>query len=167
MALALLGSDQAPVPPPSYHRTLTHALHLDALTVVTRLRLLSVCRLAVRLAEHQCPPPLPAGRGGAPCVYTQESLLLPALLSTLWRLSYQAAACAPDGILYQYRAVEVEKRLWHRRARRASPLHSNPTTIDPHVVWPNAPPRPCLLPRALDRQHTHGYNWTVKLDLQV
>jgi hypothetical protein len=57
--------------------------------VVTRLRLLSVCRLAVRLAERQCPPPLPAGRGGAPRIYTEEALLLLALLRTLWRLSYQ------------------------------------------------------------------------------
>jgi len=90
MTLPLLGSDhQAPVPPPSYHRTLAHALHLNALTVVTRLRLLSVCRLAVSLVERQCPPPLPAGRGGAPRIYSEESLLLLALLRTLWRLSYQ------------------------------------------------------------------------------
>src|SRR5262249_58726705 len=74
---------------PSYHRTLGRALHLDALTVVTRLRLLSVCRLAVLLAERQCPPPLPAGRGGAPRIYSEESLLLLALLRALWRLSYQ------------------------------------------------------------------------------
>jgi transposase len=45
--------------------------------------------LAVRLAQQQCPPPLRAGRGGAPRIYTEESLLLLALLRTLWRLSYQ------------------------------------------------------------------------------
>jgi hypothetical protein len=79
----------APVPPPSYHRTLALALHLDALTLITRLRLLALCRLAVELAQRQCPPPLRAGRGGAPRLYAEESLLLLALLRTLWRLSYQ------------------------------------------------------------------------------
>src|SRR5262249_50226120 len=37
----------------------------------------------------RCPPPFPAGPGGHPRVYTEESLLLIALLRTLWRLSYQ------------------------------------------------------------------------------
>jgi len=41
------------------------------------------------LAHHRCPPPLPAGPGGAPRIYDEESLLLLALLRTLWRLSYQ------------------------------------------------------------------------------
>jgi hypothetical protein len=81
--------NQAPVPPPSYHRTMATALHLDALTLVTRLHLLEVCRVAVRLAQQQCPQPLPAGPGGAPRVYSEASLLLVALLRTLWRLSYQ------------------------------------------------------------------------------
>lgn len=88
MAPALY-TNQAPVPPPSYHRTMATALHLDALTLVTRLRLLEVCRVAVQLAQQQCPPPLPAGPGGAPRVYSEASLLLLALLRTLWRLSYQ------------------------------------------------------------------------------
>jgi hypothetical protein len=79
----------APVPPPSYHHTAATALHLDALTRVTRLELLALCRLAVRLAQRQCPPPLPAGPGGAPRAYPEETLLLLALLRTLWRLSYQ------------------------------------------------------------------------------
>lgn len=34
-------------------------------------------------------PPLPAGPGGAPRTYSEESLLLISLLRTLWRLSYQ------------------------------------------------------------------------------
>src|SRR2546421_9012039 len=83
---------QAPVPPPSYHRAQAkrrRALHLDALTLVTALPLLALCRLAVRLADHRCPPPLPKGPGGAPRWYSEESLLLVALLKTLWRLSYQ------------------------------------------------------------------------------
>src|SRR5260370_15033093 len=80
---------QALVPPPSYHRTMATALHLDALTLVTRLQLLALCQVAVQLAQRQCPPPLPAGPGGAPRIYREDSLLLLALLRTLWRLSYQ------------------------------------------------------------------------------
>ena len=80
-------SDQALVPPPSYHRTMARALHVDALTLVRRLELLALCRVAVHLAPEQCPPPLPAGPGGAPRIYREESLLLLALLRTLWRLS--------------------------------------------------------------------------------
>jgi transposase len=82
-------ADPAPIPPPSYHRTMARALHLDALTLVTRLHLLEMCWVAGRLAQEQCPPPLSAGPGGAPRVYSEESLLLVALLRTLWRLSYQ------------------------------------------------------------------------------
>ena len=80
------------VPPPAYHRAqarLGPALHSDALTLVNTLHLLALCRLAVRLAHHRCPPPLPAGPGGAPRTYREESLLLIALLRTLWRLSSQ------------------------------------------------------------------------------
>lgn len=79
----------APVPPPSYHRTAATALHLDALLLVDRLHLLALCQVAVDLAHRQCPPPLPAGPGGAPRLYSEESILLLALLRTLWRLSYQ------------------------------------------------------------------------------
>src|SRR5947199_652822 len=84
--------EQAPVAPPSFQRTqarLSRALHIDALTLVTTLHLLALCRLAVRLAHRRCPPPLPAGPGGAPRTYREESLLLISLLRTLWRLSYQ------------------------------------------------------------------------------
>ena len=85
-------TEQAPVPPPAYHRAqerLGPALHIDALTLVRRLHLLALCRLAVRLAHARCAPPLPAGAGGAPVRYSEASLLLVALLRTLWRLSYQ------------------------------------------------------------------------------
>src|SRR5262245_20640831 len=61
------------IPPPSYHRTRATSLHLDALTQATRLELLVLCRRAVRLAHRQRPPPLPAGPGGAPRVYTEET----------------------------------------------------------------------------------------------
>ena len=84
--------EQAPVPPPSYQRAqarLSPALHMDALTLVTTLHLLTLCRLAVSLAHRRCPPPLPAGPGGSPRTYSEESLLLIGLLRTLWRLSYQ------------------------------------------------------------------------------
>jgi hypothetical protein len=37
-------ADQGPVAPPSYHRATAMVLHLDGLTLVTRLRLLEVCR---------------------------------------------------------------------------------------------------------------------------
>ena len=62
-------SHEAPVPPPAYHRAqarLGPALHIDALTLVRTLHLLTLCRLAVRLAHRRCPPPLPSGPGGAP-----------------------------------------------------------------------------------------------------
>lgn len=80
------------IPPPTYQRAQAKAqpaLHLDALTLVTRLHLLALGQLAVRLAQRRCPPPLPAGPGGHPRVYSEASLLLIALLRTLWRLSYQ------------------------------------------------------------------------------
>jgi hypothetical protein len=86
-----LVNEAAPVPPPAYHRAqarLGPVLHIDALTLVNTLHLLMLCRLAVRLAHHRCPPPLSAGPGGAPRTYREESLLLIALLRTLWRLSY-------------------------------------------------------------------------------
>jgi hypothetical protein len=49
-----LSTNQAPVPPPSYHRAEAMALYLDALTLVTRLHLLEICRVAVQLAQQQC-----------------------------------------------------------------------------------------------------------------
>jgi len=57
---------------------------------VTRLHLLTLCRLAVQQAGRRCPPPLAAGPGGTPRRYSDESLLLIALLRTLWRLSPRA-----------------------------------------------------------------------------
>ena len=83
-------TNQAPVPPPAYHRLqarLGSSLHIDALSLVTTLHLLTLCRLAVRVAHRRCPPPLPAGPGGAPRIYSEETWLLIALLRTLWRLS--------------------------------------------------------------------------------
>ncbi len=90
--MPLARREQAPVPPPCYQRMqakLGPALHINALTLVNMLHLLPLCHLAVRLAYRRCSPPLPAGPGGAPRVYSEESLLLISLLRTLWRLSYQ------------------------------------------------------------------------------
>ena len=76
-------------------RWLNAARPIDALALVTRLHLRALCCLAVRQAPHRCPPPLPTGPGGAPRRYSEESLLLIALLliallRTLWRLSPRA-----------------------------------------------------------------------------
>jgi len=84
--------EQAPAPPPCHQRAqarLLPALHIDALTLITTLHLLTLCRLAGRFANRRCPPPLAAGKGGAPSTYSEASLLLIGLLRTLWRLSYQ------------------------------------------------------------------------------
>ena len=81
----------APVLSPAYYRAQAKALRalgLGALTLVTRLHLLALCRAAVRLAEARQPAAVPRGRGGRPRSYTAESLLLLALLRVLWRLSY-------------------------------------------------------------------------------
>src|SRR5438477_3081459 len=91
MMMPLALEPQAPVAPPSYQRAQAKqgpALHINALTLVTRLHLLLLCRLAVQLAHRRCPPPLPAGPGGSPRTYREESLLLISLLRTLWSLSY-------------------------------------------------------------------------------
>ena len=74
-----LCANTAAVPPPSYRRALQKqpsALHGTALTLVTTLPLLDLCRVAVRLAHRRCPPPLPKGSGGRPRTYHEESLLL-------------------------------------------------------------------------------------------
>jgi transposase len=97
--------DQAPVPPPSYSRGRATALHVDALTLVRRLHLLALCRVAVHLAHEQCPPPLPTGPGGAPRVCSEESLLF--LLS---RANVHDAPFARP-------LMELATRLFHLRPR--------------------------------------------------
>jgi len=79
---------QAPVSPPAYHRvqaTRGPALHSDALTLVNMLHLVTLCHRAVRLAHRRGPPPFPGGPGEAPRTSSDASLLLTALLRTLWR----------------------------------------------------------------------------------
>src|SRR3954447_22702301 len=129
--------EQAPVPPPSYQRMQAKQgpdLHIDALMLVSTLHLLTLCRLAVRLAHRRCPPPLPAGPGGAPRTYSDESLLLISLLRTLWRLSYEdmrdwlrswpalALSCGlPLGKNGQPR-VPCPSHQWKRGQRAGAPL---------------------------------------------
>jgi hypothetical protein len=74
-------SNQAPVPPPAYHRMqvrLGSNLHIDTLTLVTTMHLLTLCRLAVRLAHRRCPPKLPAGLiiDGAPILAWRRTDLI-------------------------------------------------------------------------------------------
>src|SRR5256885_4049600 len=134
-------NEQAPIPPPSYHRReaqaqaqRVHALHLNALNLIETLHLLALCRLAVRLAHRRCPPPLPTGPGGSPRIYREESLLLIALLRTLWRLSYEdmrdwlrawpalALACGlPLGKDDQPR-IPCPSQQWKRGQRAGAPL---------------------------------------------
>ncbi len=124
------------VPPPSYHRALARqpaALHLTALALVTTLGLLPLCCLAVRAAHRRCPPPLPRGPGGAPHAYSEESLLLIALLRTLWRLSYQdmrewllawpalAEACSLPRDRYGRPRVPSASQQWKRGAAAGAP----------------------------------------------
>jgi len=129
-------SGTAPVPPPSYQRALRKqpaALHVTALTLVTTLHLLALCRLTVQAAHRRCPPPLPKGPGGKPRTYREESLLLIAVLRTLWRLSYAdmrdwlrdwpalAVACGlptgPDG----RPRVPSPSQQWKRAAAAGAP----------------------------------------------
>src|SRR2546429_7387386 len=128
---------QASVPPPAYYRTqarLGPALHIDALSLVRTLHLLTLCRLAVRLPHHRCPPPLPAGPGGARRLYREESLLLIALLRTLWRLSYQdmhdwladwpalALACGLPQDRHGRPRVPSASQQWKRAALAGAPV---------------------------------------------
>ena len=87
-------TEQAPVRPPSYHRRevqaqarRARALHVNALSLIEILHRLALCCLAVQLAHRRCAPSSPKGAGGRPRTYREESLLLIALLKTLWRLS--------------------------------------------------------------------------------
>jgi len=125
------------VPPPSSQRgqrAHRSALHLTALTLVTTLPLLPLCALAVQLAHRRCPPPLPRGPGGAPRTDAEASLLLIALLRTLWRFSSQdmhdwlvawparARACGlPMGETGQYRVPSASQQCKRLVAAGAPP----------------------------------------------
>jgi hypothetical protein len=52
--ISTISNEAASVPPPAYHRAqarLGPALHIDSLTLVNTLHLLTLCRLAVRLVS--------------------------------------------------------------------------------------------------------------------
>jgi len=56
--MPMICTEQAPVPPPSYHRAQVQAqaqraraLHINALRLIETLHLLALCRLAVQLAH--------------------------------------------------------------------------------------------------------------------
>lgn len=128
--------NQAPIPPPSYQRTMATALHLDALTLVTRLHLLEICGVAVRLTQQQCPPPLPAGPGGAPRVYREATLLLVALRccgrSGACRIKRFMTGCAP-GRPWRWPAG----RHWDQMAGRVCPARrSRPSVCGPPAPHP-------------------------------
>ncbi len=128
----------APVPPPAYQRAVARRgpdLHISAVALVRVpteggwFHLLALCEFAVTLAQRRCPPALPKGPGGAPIVDPEASLLLIALLRTLWRLSDQdmhdwlvawpalAAACGlPRDATGQLR-VPCASQQWKRLAR--------------------------------------------------
>jgi len=122
--------------PPAYQRAVARRgpdLHVSALTLVVTFHLLALCQLAVALARQRCPSALPKGPGGAPIIYQEASLLLIALLRTLWRLSYQdmhdwlvawpelAAACGlPRDAMGRLR-VPCASQQWKRAARAGAP----------------------------------------------
>jgi len=126
----------APVPPPAYQRAVAHRgpdLHISALALVTTFQLLALCQCAVVLARRRCPPALPKGPGGAPVVYQDASLLLIALLRTLWRLSYQdmhdwlvawpalAVACGLPAQRDGRPRIPCASQQWKRGARAGAP----------------------------------------------
>lgn len=125
-----------PVPPPAYQRAVARRgpdLHISALTLVTTFHLLALCQCAAVLAQRRCPPTLPKGPGGAPIVYQEASLLLIALLRTLWRLSYQdmhdwlvawpalAAVCGLPRDAAGRLRVPCASQQWKRLARAGAP----------------------------------------------
>jgi hypothetical protein len=126
----------APVPPPAYHRAVGRRgpdLQIDALRLVTAFHLLALCQVIATAARRQSPPALPKGPGGAPVVYADGSLLLLALLRTLWRLSYQdmhdwlvswpalARACGLPTDVQGRPRVPSASQQWKRLARAGAP----------------------------------------------
>src|SRR5215469_11174827 len=79
------------VPPPAYHRACARqaGLHIDAVTLVTTLHLLALCQVAVRLAQLSLSAPVACRAKRRATPLQRASLLLIALLRTLWRLSSQ------------------------------------------------------------------------------
>ncbi len=91
----------------------------------------------MRLAHRRCPPPLPAGPGGAPRLYSEESLLLISLLRTLWRLSYAdmrdwlkawpalALACGLPRDKHGQLCIPSPSQQCKRRHQAGAPIHES------------------------------------------
>src|SRR6266699_2488753 len=113
-------SEQAPVPPPAYHRAqarVSPALHIDALTLVRTLHLLTFCHLAVQLAHRRCPPPLPAGPPGP------EALFILSVLSALRRRLIGARDLIIDSApILAWRRADPDAAVGHAPAQHARPL---------------------------------------------
>ena len=136
----------APVPPPAYQRALAKhrsGLHLDARTIVETLHLLALCQLAVRLARPASPAALPKGPGGAPRVYNDASLLLIALLRTLWRLSLRDM----HDWLVAWPALAAACGL--PADRQGRPRVPSPATMSKRAAAAGAPPYEVLLMEAV------------------
>jgi len=112
------------VPPPAYHRAAATALHVDTLTLVTRLHLLEICHAAAQLAGGRC---LPSAHRGVcllqVCQLLEQRQPLRSGLRTLI-----VAQRLGDGPLQCERPARSERRrpgrLAQRRLRhRCLPLH--------------------------------------------
>ena len=113
-----LVNDQAPVPLPTYYRMEVRrgrALHIDHLTLVRSLHLLTLCCLAVRVAHSRCLTPLPAGPGGLPRCYSEESLssaTTPPVLSVRYQAAVSLyAPASPLPAIYQANVHQVQTGL--------------------------------------------------------
>jgi transposase len=124
------------VPPPAYQRAVAKqpgALHVSALALVLSLALLPLCQAAIGQAQRRCPPPLRATNRGVKPRYSEASLLVIALLRTLWRLSYQdmhdwlvawpalAQACGLPADSAGGTRVPSPSQQWKRGARAGAP----------------------------------------------
>ncbi|MGH2410446.1 MAG: transposase [Chloroflexota bacterium] len=122
--------------PPAYQRALAKqpaAVRLTAVAVVLGLALLPLCQAAVAQGQRRCPPPLRATNRGVKPIYSEASLLLIALLRTLWRLSYQdmydwlvawpglARACGLPVNSQGHPRVPSPSQQWKRGARAGAP----------------------------------------------
>ena len=126
-----------PVPPPAYQRAGARhrsGLHLDVRTIVETL-----CQLAVRLARPGCTQALPKGPGGAPRVYSDASLLLIALLRTLWQLSlWDMPGTRARVLLVAWPALAAPCGL--PADRQGRPRVPSPATMSKRAAAAGAPP---------------------------
>jgi len=130
-------AEQAPTPPsisPLCSAQESPSL-IDALTLVTRLHLLALCGLAVRVAHWRCPRPCRlAPVDGRGCTRRSRCSWY-TLLRVLWHLSYQdlhdwlvawpalAQACyLPTSAQGQVRVRVPAAQQWKRSAQAGAPV---------------------------------------------